>query len=140
MRRNRRFSHYALRDARERVGWTRAQLGDQVGVSAATVKAWETGARAPKASTQLRVAQVLGVGFEDLEQPGPADADDLRRLRETLGWTREQAAERSGIEPAVLARVEAGVELPPDPRRMARVYGLTGAELAQVWRRGGHVG
>ena len=88
MRRNRRFSHYALRDARERVGWTRAQLGEQVGVSAATVKAWETGARAPKASTQLRVAQVLGMGFEDLEQPGPADADDLRRLRETFGWTR----------------------------------------------------
>ncbi len=140
MRRNRRFSHYALRDARERVGWTRAQLGEQVGVSAATVKAWETGARAPKASTQLRVAQVLGMGFEDLEQPGPADADDLRRLRETLGWTREQAAERLGVEPAVLTRVEAGAELPPDPRRMARVYGLTGAELATVWRRGGDVG
>lgn len=140
MRRNRRFSHYALRDARERAGWTRAQLGEQVGVSAATVKAWETGARAPKASTQLRVAQVLGMGFEDLEQPGPADADDLRRLRETFGWTREQAAERLGIEPAVLGRVEAGVELPPDPRRMAREYGLTAAELAAVWRRGGDVG
>ncbi len=140
MRRNRRFSHYALRDARERAGWTRAQLGAQVGVSAATVKAWETGARAPKASTQLRVARVLGMGFDDLEQPGPADADDLRRLRETLGWTREQAAERLGVEPAVLTRVEAGAELPPDPRRMARVYGLTGAELATVWRRGGDVG
>jgi len=101
-------------------------------VSAATVKAWETGARAPKASTQLRVAQVLVVGFEDLEQPGPADADDLRRLREALGWTREQAAQRLGIGPAVLARVEAGAELPPDPRRMAREYGLTSAELAAV--------
>ncbi|MBK6764023.1 MAG: helix-turn-helix domain-containing protein [Micrococcales bacterium] len=137
MRRNRRFSHYALRDARERAGWTRAQLGEQVGVSAATVKAWETGARAPKASTQLRVAQALGMGFEDLEQPGPAEAEDLRRLRETLGWTRGQAAGRLGIEPAVLARVEAGVELPPDPRRMARVYGVTAGELAAVWRRGG---
>ena len=140
MRRNRRFSHYALRDARERAGWTRAQLGAQVGVSAATVKAWETGARAPKASTQLRVARVLGMGFDDLEQPGPADADDLRRLRETLGWTREQAAERLGVEPAVLTRVEGGALWPPHPRRMARVYGLTGAELATVWRRGGDVG
>ena len=139
MRRNRRFSHYALRDARERVGWTRAQLGEQVGVSAATVKAWETCARAPKASTQLRLAKVLGMGFEDLEQPGPADADDLRRLRETLGWTREEAARRLGIQASTLARVEAGVELPPDPRRMARVYGLTAGELAAVWRRGGDV-
>ena len=140
MRRNRRFSHYALRDARERAGWTRAQLGEQVGVSAATVKAWETCARAPKASTQLRLAKVLGMGFEDLEQPGPADADDLRRLRETLGWTREEAARRLGIQASTLARVEAGVELPPDPRRMAREYGLTAAELAAVWRRGGDVG
>ncbi len=139
MRRNRRFSHYALRDARERAGWTRAQLGEQVGVSAATVKAWETCARAPKASTQLRLAKVLGMGFEDLEQPGPADADDLRRLRETLGWTREEAARRLGIQASTLARVEAGVELPPDPRRMARVYGLTAGELAAVWRRGGDV-
>ncbi len=140
MRRNRRFSHYALRDARERAGWTRAQLGEQVGVSTATVKAWETCARAPKASTQLRLAKVLGMGFEDLEQPGPADADDLRRLRETLGWTREEAARRLGIQASTLARVEAGVELPPDPRRMARVYGLTAGELAAVWRRGGDVG
>jgi len=54
--------------------------------------------------------------------------------------TQEQAAERLGIGPAVLARVEAGVELPPDPRRMAREYGATGAELAAVWRRGGMLG
>ncbi len=140
MRRNRRFSPYALRDARQMAGWTRARLGEQVGVSTATVKAWETGARAPKASTQLRVARALGVGFEDLEQPGPADAEDLRRLRETQGWTREEAAELLGIDTSVLARVEAGAELPPDPRRMARVYGLTAGELAQVWRRGGEVG
>jgi len=57
-----------------------------------------------------------------------------------VGLTQEQAAERLGIEPAVLARVEAGAELPPDPRGMAREYGLTAAELAAVWRRGGDVG
>jgi len=31
---------------------------------------------------------------EDLEQPGPEDAEDLRRLRETLGPTRAEAADR----------------------------------------------
>lgn len=31
---------------------------------------------------------------EDLEQPGPEDAEDLRRLRETLGSTRAEAADR----------------------------------------------
>ncbi|MFN8185015.1 MAG: helix-turn-helix transcriptional regulator [Candidatus Nanopelagicales bacterium] len=64
----------------------------------------------------------------------------MRDARERLGLTQEQAAERLGIGPAVLARVEAGVELPPDPRRMAREYGVTAGELAEVWRRGGDVG
>ena len=137
MLRNRRFSPYALRDARERVGWTRAQLGEQDGVSAATVKAWETGARAPKPATQVRLAEVLGLDYEDLEQPGPSDADDLRRLRESLGLTRAEAARRLGIDPSALKRVEAGAELPPDPKRMARVYGLTAAELAAVVQRSG---
>lgn len=52
-------------------------MAEQVGVSAASVKAWETGARAPKASRQRRLTSVLGLGFDDLEQPGPADAPDL---------------------------------------------------------------
>ena len=69
--------------------------------------------------------------------PGPADADDLRRLRESLGWTQREAAERLGIDPSALKRVEAGEELPPDPRRMARVYAVTAAELAAVVRRTG---
>ena len=137
MRRNRRFSPDALREARERSGLSRAGLADQVGVAEVSVKAWETGRRAPKAATQVRVARALGVGFEDLEQPGPADAGDLRRLRESLGLTQAEAAERLGIGPSALKRVEAGQELPPDPKRMAKVYGVTAAELAAVVRRTG---
>ena len=137
MRRNRRFSPDALRDARLVAGWSRAQLAGRVGVTEATVKSWETGARAPKPTTQVRLAQALGLRFDDLEVPGPADADDLRRLRESLGWTQREAAERLGLERSVLKRVETGEELPPDPRRMARVYGVTAAELAAVVRRTG---
>ena len=85
MRRNRRFSAEALLDARLVAGWSRAELPERVGVTEATVKAWEIGARAPKASTQRRLAAALGLGFDGLEQPGPADAEDLRRLRVSLG-------------------------------------------------------
>ncbi len=134
MRRNRRFSPAALREAREVAGYSRVQLADLAGVSAATVKAWETGARAPRAVTQRRLAELLGIGFEDLETAGPADAADLRRLREALGLTQVEAAELLGLDRSVLKRVEAGVELPPDPRRMCRVYGVTAAELANVVR------
>ncbi len=137
MRRNRRFSVYALRDARERAGLSRAELAELVGVTASSVKAWETGTRTPRSGTQLQLARTLGLEFEDLEHPGPADADDLRWLRRSLGWTREQAAARLGIDPSALKRVEAGAELPPDPKRMAKVYGVTAGELAAVVRRTG---
>jgi transcriptional regulator with XRE-family HTH domain len=110
-------------------------LGQRVGVSAAAVKAWETGSRAPKASTQARLAHAQGLGFDDLEQPGPADAADMRRLRESSGLAQAEAARRMGIDSSALKRVEAGVELPPDPKAMARVYGVTAAELAAVVRR-----
>ncbi len=52
MRRNRRFSPAALREARLVAGYSRVQLAGLAGVSAGTVKAWETGARAPRAATQ----------------------------------------------------------------------------------------
>lgn len=137
MRRNRRFDAYALRNARERAGLSRADLAQRAGVSEASVKAWETGARSPRPATQVHLTDALGLGYEDLEQPGPADAADLRRLRETLGLTRAEAARRLGIDPSALKRVESGAELPPDPKRMARVYRVTAGELAAVVRRTG---
>ena len=84
MRRNQRFSAEALRAARLRAGLSRSEVAQRVGVSEATVKGWENGARAPKASTHAALAGALGMAFEALEKPGPADAEDLRRLRESL--------------------------------------------------------
>jgi hypothetical protein len=43
-------------------------------------------------------------------------------LRQARGWTRAEAAERLGVQPFTLQRVVAGLEFPPDPRKMARVY------------------
>ena len=87
------------------------------------------GRRAPKPATQRRVADVLGLGFEDLKsqarrrgRPAPVGAAgpwlDPRRSRRTVGTA------------AVHATVEEGLELPPDPRKMARVYRVSQMELA----------
>jgi len=133
VRRNRRFSADAPRDARlvaggfGRAGRGERRLGEGVG---------DRGPGA-EASTQRRLAQVLGLGVDDLEQPGPADAVDLRHLRESLGWTQAEAAQRLGLERSVLKLVEAGDELPSNPKRMARVYRVTAAERAAVVRRTG---
>ena len=76
---------------------------------------------------------MLGLGFEDLEVAD--EAEDLRRLRQSVGLTRAEAAARLGIEAFTLQRVEEGLELPPDPRLMARVYGVSRADLAAAARR-----
>ena len=135
MYRNRRFSPDLLRDARQAAGYSQAGLARLVGVQLVTLKAWESGRRAPKPASQRRLADVLGLRFEDLEVAD--EAEDLRRLRQARGWTRAEAADRLGLEPHTLQRVEEGLELPPDPRTMARVYGVSRIELAAAARRVG---
>ena len=76
---------------------------------------------------------MLGLRFDGLEMTD--DVDDLRRLRQSVGLTRAEAAARLGIEAFTLQRVEEGLELPPDPRLMARVYGVSRADLAAAARR-----
>lgn len=104
MRRKCWFGAYALRDARERAGLSRARLTPRVGVSEATGKAWRPGRGHPNS-------------------------------RPRCGWRR--CSDRLGIDSSALKRVEAGQELPPAPRQVARVYGVTAAALAAVVRRMG---
>ena len=61
MRRNQRFSAEALRAARLRAGLSRVEVAQRVGVSEATVKGWENGTRAPKATSHAALAKALGV-------------------------------------------------------------------------------
>lgn len=137
MRKNLRFRPTLLRGARSAGGYSRADLAELAGVSAATVKAWETGRRTPAPPAMARLARALGLAPEDLEVTGPPDAVDLTDLREHLGLSRVLACEHLGIDVATLAQVEAGLALPPDPQKMARVYGVTAATLANVTRRTG---
>ena len=135
MRRNRRFSADALRDARLVAGYSRAELGERVGVSAGDGEG--LGDRGP-GTEGLHPATAGARAGPGLRRPRAARA---RRRRRTCGGCgnrsggpRREAAERLGVDPSTLKRVEAGEELPPDPRRMARVYGVTAAELAAVVR------
>ena len=95
MYRNRWFRAALLREAR------------LVAVSTGTVKAWESGRRAPKLATQRQVAARAWAGFEDLEVPESDGGEDLRRLRQARGWTRAEAAERLGVQ-AVHAAASGG--------------------------------
>ena len=100
-------------------------------------KKCETGRRTPTPGAFVRLAGVLGLNVEDLEVAGPSDAEDLADLRGRLGLSQALAAGHLGIDAATLADVEVGLALPPDPMRMARVYGVTAEVLAAVARRTG---
>lgn len=50
---------------------------------------------------------------------------------------RAETAERLGVQPFTLQRVEEGLELPPDPPKIARTYGVSRMELAAAAHRVG---
>lgn len=55
-----------LRDAREAVGWTQAELADAIGVSRKTVNTVENGVFIPSVVVALKLAQALGTTVEQL--------------------------------------------------------------------------
>ncbi len=56
----------AVRDARERVGLTQAELAERSGVSRQVVITVETGRHAPSVDAALRIARTLGASVEEL--------------------------------------------------------------------------
>ncbi len=55
-----------LRDAREAIGWTQAELADAIGVSRKTVNTVENGVFIPSVVVALKLAQALGTTVEQL--------------------------------------------------------------------------
>ena len=52
--------------ARRAAGMTQEQLAKAVGVQAQYIGAWERGERKPKIDSLLRIAEALGVSWQDL--------------------------------------------------------------------------
>jgi len=59
-----------LKELRERCGMTQKDLAAMVGVSRKTISAYERGRATPSLRVALRLAQVLGVGLEELLKEG----------------------------------------------------------------------
>jgi len=55
-----------LREYRESMKLTQAELGKLVGVDACTISAYELGTRQPSAKTALKLAKVLKAKIDDL--------------------------------------------------------------------------
>ena len=55
-----------LREKREAVGWTQAELAERIGVSRKTVNTVENGVFIPSTVVALKLAGALGCAVEDL--------------------------------------------------------------------------
>lgn len=124
------FDRATVRRYRIAAGLSVRELAGLLGLSASTVKAWESGRRTPLPQHLGGLADVLAVDVEELLQP--VLAPDLAGLRVLAGLTVGGAAGRLGLSRSALQRVEHGERLPPDPAAMCRLYGVRPGVLARA--------
>jgi len=55
-----------LREAREAMGISQAELAGRAGVKRGVIQVWEAQTHVPRTDHAMRVAEVMGLGLEDL--------------------------------------------------------------------------
>lgn len=73
-----------IKEARERKGWSREQLGERIGVAPSTIGKWETGDRTPSSDRLAMLSEELDVSTDYLlELDGSSkDSEGARRIIE----------------------------------------------------------
>ena len=74
-----------LRRARQRRGWSQAQLGAAAEVSQPAIARWESGRVSPRVDTLRRILQAAG--FEPRIELEDLSSVDFDQLAERLRWT-----------------------------------------------------
>lgn len=99
----------ALRDARVRANLTQHDAARRVGVAGGErISRWELGTSEPRPSVLRRLAEVYGVGVDDLLTVEARQRLDVRRLRLRAGLSVRELAEASHMSVASLKRWEKG--------------------------------
>lgn len=135
MVRNPWFDSGAFRRAGASAGLIRTELAALLGVSEQTVKSWEAARRTPTPQRLDNAAALMGVKPTTPKGQGDPDQLDLQGLRKAAGLPVHVAAQRLGIDPKTLRRVEAGKRPPLDPAKMRDVYHVDGDVLANACER-----
>ena len=101
-----------LRSARKLKGLFIADVAAQAGISADTLRNWETDRYQPHNPGDLkRLADVLDVNIEYLMGPLPKNAELSQKLqyyRKCKGWTRVEFASNLGVNSDYLGDAEQG--------------------------------
>jgi transcriptional regulator with XRE-family HTH domain len=99
-----------LRDARIRSGLSQTELADKVGVTQATVSNWEVGRTHPSTDQKDKLNTILGLDRNpaDSLQASPIGAW-LSKSRVERGLSVPELAEKAGMTPPAIYRIEAGI-------------------------------
>jgi transcriptional regulator with XRE-family HTH domain len=146
-----------LQDRRESAGYSRAKVGELVGLSPGTIEGWEVGrVRSPAVHDVLRLAHFLQIPFDEIQRAVFADRGEVatiddfpaqpsrrpRRRRRSaatqileesmrlFGWDDAQAAEALGATTGEVRRWQAGAEDMPlaDFVALSSMIGLAAVE------------
>jgi len=145
----------ALRTAKY---WTGAALARRVGVTQATVWAYEQGKYRPRPETLRRLADALGADYAELAQlvgiGTEAEEAATRRAararasvggvsgqllaaRTRKGWTQAECGRRAGLTRQAIWRYEQGRH-PPREERLRQLADALGANYAELARLAGY--
>ena len=113
-----------IRKRRLDLGLLQRQVAQLIGVSEATIWNWERHESSPQIHVLPRVIKFLGY---DPFPPSESLAEKLVMSRKAIGITQREMANRLGIDPTTLGRLERG-----KPRRL---FSKTSRKLAAVLAR-----
>ncbi len=88
----------AIRTARERRGWTQAELAEKLEVSQSTISFWERGVETPSLDNQVRLATLIPDIFELLAEQETDLISRLYQLERAFSGDRCTCDEK-GIAP-----------------------------------------
>lgn len=98
-----------LRRGRRSRGFSVRDISEELGVSVATVRAWERGEDTPHRNRMADVAAAYGVREHDLRQKNPVvRGSSIKKWRENLCVTQREAAEMLEVSLATISRWESG--------------------------------
>lgn len=101
-----------LREARVRIGFSQKEVADKIGVTQAAVSNWESGRAEPRREQREALFKLLGIGDSRALSSGASPvAAWLTKVRVQKGLSVPELAERAGLTPPALYRIEAGKTL-----------------------------